>query len=173
MGWFTSIFPIIIEVTDDVKETIIKTKEMMRKIPNKGLGYGVLKYLSGMEFDHGDVQILFNYFGDIDADLRSQEAVFRISEYSRGKSISSENQKEVLDINCAVLKGKLNININYRKDKLTDNDANLFGIFFIEALEDVINVCVEQEEVIKTSSDFKLSDDEISQAELEEVLESF
>ena len=173
VGWFTSVYPINIEVTDDVKVVIIKTKEMLRKIPNKGLGYGVLKYLSEMEFDHEEAQIVFNYLGDVDADISTQNALFGVSEYSSGRYVSLDNiQKEVLDINCIVLKGKLSISIDYRKDKLSDDDAKRLGTFFIEALRDVINVCMHQEEVIKTSSDFKLSDDKISQSELEEILGS-
>jgi len=174
MGWFTSIYPISIEVNNDIKEMIIKTKEMLRKIPNKGLGYGVLKYLTGLGFEHGEAQVLFNYLGSIDTDIGVRNSIFQASEYSSGRAVSLENTaSEILDINCIVFEGKMKINISYRRDRLSDEDAKQFGAFFIEALRDVMNACMEQEGVIKTSSDFGLSDESMSQADLEKLLKLF
>ena len=174
LGWFTSVFPINIEVIDDIKEMIIKTKEMLRKIPNKGLGYGVLKYLSEAKFEHEEVQISFNYFGSIDADTGVRDGLFRASEFNAGRTVSLENSKrEILDINCIALEGKLTINIGYKRNKISDEDVKRFRAFFIEALKDVINVCIQQEEAVKTSSDFGLSDERMPQDELEEMLELF
>ena len=56
VGWFTSLFPVALslpEIKDinnltdlDYKTCIQSIKEQLREIPDKGLSYGVLKYLT-------------------------------------------------------------------------------------------------------------------------------
>src|SRR6185295_7490033 len=47
-GWFTSLFPVLIEVnaTSDIGSLLKSVKEQLRRVPNRGLAYGVLRYLS-------------------------------------------------------------------------------------------------------------------------------
>jgi non-ribosomal peptide synthase protein (TIGR01720 family) len=173
VGWFACVYPVIIELGDDVKEMIIKTKEMLRKVPNKGIGYGALKYLSDEELEHEEAQVTFNYLGSIDAETDAHVSIFGASTYNQGIGVAEENlQKDIISLNCIIAGGKLSINIYYRKDKLTDEDANCFGMFFKGALIELIDICVRQKQSTKTLSDFKLSDDDdiISQDELEELL---
>lgn len=51
VGWFTSVFPAAVSVTDTtaVVETLKEVKEQLRAIPNKGVGFGVSKYLAKSE----------------------------------------------------------------------------------------------------------------------------
>ncbi|MBP5973791.1 amino acid adenylation domain-containing protein [Brasilonema sp. CT11] len=53
VGWFTSIFPVLLkkEAQDDLGEVLKSVKEQLRRIPNKGIGYGILRYLSIDECD--------------------------------------------------------------------------------------------------------------------------
>ena len=49
VGWFTSVFPVTLHL--DQKETgaLIKSiKEQLRTIPNRGIGYGILRYIGQM-----------------------------------------------------------------------------------------------------------------------------
>ncbi|MCL2163373.1 MAG: amino acid adenylation domain-containing protein [Oscillospiraceae bacterium] len=172
MGWFTSIYPVIINLGKDVKETIILTKEMLRKIPNKGLGYGVLKYLSGVFPEREEAGITFNYLGKIDAEItESPDGVFRVSEYSAGLSVAPENSlKGALTVNCIVSGGTLNIEVLYRKDRIAHEEAKRFGEVYLETLKGVIDICAGQAEAVKTSSDYWLDDERLAQAELEEIL---
>ncbi|MDX1696252.1 MAG: amino acid adenylation domain-containing protein, partial [Ketobacteraceae bacterium] len=46
VGWFTSIFPLILQVEQsDLGEVIKSVKEQMRAVPMKGMSYGLLRYL--------------------------------------------------------------------------------------------------------------------------------
>ena len=40
VGWFTSMYPVVIETSEDIFSDIVYTKEMFRKIPNKGISFG-------------------------------------------------------------------------------------------------------------------------------------
>ena len=48
VGWFTSIYPVVLPVRTEDPGTVIKeVKETLRRVPHKGVGYGVRRYLQG------------------------------------------------------------------------------------------------------------------------------
>ncbi|WP_228539979.1 non-ribosomal peptide synthetase [Nocardia sp. XZ_19_385] len=78
VGWFTSVYPVTIDLTGvDVDErfaggaaagaAIKAAKEQLRAVPDKGVGYGMLRYLNpesaGVLADAPVPQISFNYLG--------------------------------------------------------------------------------------------------------------
>ncbi|WP_240119410.1 MULTISPECIES: non-ribosomal peptide synthetase [unclassified Streptomyces] len=82
VGWFTSMYPVRVDVRGvdpaDVLAggpaagtAIKRVKEQLRQVPDKGLGYGLLRYLNpetaGQLADHPEPQIGFNYLGRISA----------------------------------------------------------------------------------------------------------
>ncbi|MCP4221448.1 MAG: amino acid adenylation domain-containing protein [bacterium] len=74
IGWFTSQYPVILDVAGDkdIGYRLKFIKETLRRIPNKGVGYGILKYLSpdSLKQDfhpHLRPPISFNYLGQVSA----------------------------------------------------------------------------------------------------------
>jgi len=67
MGWFTSIHPATFALPPGRSPTQIVADIVgqRRRIPNGGLGYGILRYLDGNDILSGSepASILFNYFG--------------------------------------------------------------------------------------------------------------
>ena len=53
VGWFTSIFPVLLQLEDqdDLGEVLKSVKEQLRRIPNRGIDYGIWRYLSPDESD--------------------------------------------------------------------------------------------------------------------------
>ncbi|MFC2146129.1 amino acid adenylation domain-containing protein, partial [Acidobacteriota bacterium] len=51
VGWFTTQYPVILDMekSDDLSFYIRNVKEILRGIPNKGIGYGILKYLTPLQ----------------------------------------------------------------------------------------------------------------------------
>ena len=45
VGWFTSLFPVNLTPAADLGASIKSIKEQLRNVPDKGLGYGALRYL--------------------------------------------------------------------------------------------------------------------------------
>ena len=71
VGWFTTLYPVLLTTTGErLTEDIMAVKEQLRAIPNKGIGYGVLKYLGDAtvrtESERHPVPIAFNYLGQFD-----------------------------------------------------------------------------------------------------------
>lgn len=53
IGWFTAIYPLLIKLNADLPDSeesmvhVLKTtKDTLRRVPDKGFGYGVIKYLT-------------------------------------------------------------------------------------------------------------------------------
>ncbi len=70
VGWFTSSYPVLLEGEKgaDLSRQIPAIKETLRKIPRKGIGYGIIRYLTNPEksgFPHLNKtpEVSFNYLG--------------------------------------------------------------------------------------------------------------
>ncbi|MCK4978973.1 MAG: non-ribosomal peptide synthetase, partial [Candidatus Delongbacteria bacterium] len=94
IGWFTTVYPISLDMSysADLSMQLKEVKESLHQIPNKGIGYGILKYLTpdelkeGLEFKQTP-QIEFNYLGQFDAEVEGME-LFSIASESSGESFS-------------------------------------------------------------------------------------
>ena len=92
VGWFTSIFLFLLTVEGDGdwRQSLVRTKEELRNIPNNGIGYALLNHDRNGEakavFD-ARPDICFNYLGQFDSDLHcsSFEVLSEFAENRHGK----------------------------------------------------------------------------------------
>ncbi len=71
VGWFTAQFPLLLQVSgsDSPGDVIKSVKEQLRAVPQRGAGFGVLRYLSNDAQvvdrlkERPAPEVLFNYFG--------------------------------------------------------------------------------------------------------------
>ncbi|MFI7388703.1 amino acid adenylation domain-containing protein [Streptomyces sp. NPDC049813] len=67
VGWFTSVYPVALDAgPGDAAASVRQVKEQLRRVPDKGLGYGLLRYLNEQtapELAGAEPQIGFNYLG--------------------------------------------------------------------------------------------------------------
>ncbi|ADL52799.1 condensation domain-containing protein [Clostridium cellulovorans] len=115
VGWFTSIFPIVLEATDSLEKSIVNTKEMLRNIPEHGIGYNVIKQSGIYEMPEMEVDISFNYLGEfkIRDDVKGK---FENSYLSRGNDISKDNVFSNIIFNGSVIDGEFNMEVWYNKN---------------------------------------------------------
>ena len=159
VGWFTSQYPLILNVTENdyIGYYIKSVKEDIRKIPNKGIGYGILKYITPNEYKNElefklNPQISFNYLGQFDKDINQD--LFGTSEISAGKSISEESQRICdISINGMVIHGELQLSFGYNREQYNSNTIEKLAISYKKMLLKVINHCIEKEELEMTPSD--------------------
>ncbi|YAP80750.1 non-ribosomal peptide synthase/polyketide synthase [Xenorhabdus stockiae] len=149
VGWFTTLYPVRLENQTDIVDTLIHTKEMLRAVPNKGMGYGALEQAGYLD---GDLpSISFNYLGQLGSASRQN---WSITDDDCGTMIASENDSHVLlGINGAVQTGRLRF---YVDSRLPQPKTALFIRAFGQALHDVISVAQKQAQAggIKTASDY-------------------
>jgi amino acid adenylation domain-containing protein/non-ribosomal peptide synthase protein (TIGR01720 family) len=112
VGWFTTLYPVILKSQPDAIKQLISVKETLHRVPEKGIGYGVLRYIAGKKYKLNP-QIIFNYLGDFGSGLQAGTQ-FTFSNEPRGTEASPNRQREaVLEVSGMVVSGKLNISISY------------------------------------------------------------
>ncbi len=151
IGWFTSMYPVVVECKEEIRESIITTKEMLRKVPNHGIGYGLLKdKLNKMQAD-----IYFNYLGQMDAEAKDSNAAF----YTTGKRSAEENQViGNISFSGIIVKNTLEFSIRYKKSKFASVEIAKLAELYKECLCNTLCFCVEQKEKVKTVSDYSARD---------------
>jgi len=64
VGWFTSMYPVRFTPTSSCDEALREVKERLRSVPNHGVGYGVLRYMSQQaSLNEPEPEIIFNFLG--------------------------------------------------------------------------------------------------------------
>ncbi|TRW36511.1 amino acid adenylation domain-containing protein [Bacillus sp. PW192] len=159
VGWFTSVYPIILETKDTVEESILETKQTLKQVPNHGIGYGVLRYLgehSGLEMS---AAITFNYLGELDNEIDRIEGI-SMSGMPLGRSMSEKNSSGMgLSLNGAVLNGQLEFDIIYDTGLYTDEDAQTLVLAYERAIKDVVETCLTRKGTVKMTLDETLIGD--------------
>ncbi|WP_343914921.1 amino acid adenylation domain-containing protein [Aquimarina litoralis] len=171
VGWFTSIYPFVLDVstTEKRSDSLVQVKESLRKVPNKGIGYGILKYLTD-DFD-GSISpsIVFNYLGDFgDSIGNSETSLFEYSSEDIGLSMAPSNGKDaILDISGMMTSGQLSLSIRYCD--LLHDQATIARL--ISSYEDHLSILIgelsEEEQNHLTPSDLTFK--ALSIAELSEL----
>lgn len=120
VGWFTSVFPVLIGLPKGSDKKTIRSivKNQLLQIPNKGIGYGVLRYLYGSQsLAQCRSPVLFNYLGQLDQALPKQ-AVFRLATESVGPCIDpAAGRYNEFSIDAYILEGALHILWNYSSER--------------------------------------------------------
>ncbi|OAJ74062.1 hypothetical protein AYJ08_10555 [Brevibacillus sp. SKDU10] len=169
VGWFTTQYPVVFQMDEeDTSASIRSVKEQLRQIPNKGIGYGMLRYLTKKELRKGlefslEPEIAFNYLGQFDNE--NSPLSIQTSSYSMGYQISPDSTSPyALMISGLIRKGQLIMTCSYHPYEFTEDTIMHWMNRFHSDLRSIIEHCVSQKETIRTPSDFSASD-----LEMEEV----
>ncbi|MCX6580368.1 MAG: amino acid adenylation domain-containing protein [Candidatus Aminicenantes bacterium] len=177
VGWFTTQFPVILNIkqSDSISHKIKKVKESLRRIPNKGVGYGILKNLTPVEMKQGirfenEPEIILNYLGQIDlnSEMKTRGAIFGLSPMKMGDILSPELEElYTINIRGVVLENKFTLLISFNKFEYNTNTIEKFLYIFRQNLLDIIGHCLEKEESELTPSD--VGDEDLSIEDLNEI----
>jgi non-ribosomal peptide synthase protein (TIGR01720 family) len=161
VGWFTSEYPVLLELShdDDMGRQIREIKESLRKVPNKGIGYGILKYMTSEKYKENIVfklkpQVSFNYLGQFDADIAQMKS-FDMSSVSTGYSQSKRTKKMCpLDISGMINNNRLTMLISYSNKQYKRETIETILDCYQAELEAIISFCTAREEREVSPSDF-------------------
>ncbi|MGM9978309.1 MAG: amino acid adenylation domain-containing protein, partial [Clostridium sp.] len=142
VGWFTSIYPVIINSEDEITTNVYKTDKMLNEIPNNGMGYSILKNSDMFDIPDMPIDICFNYLGDFDIMLDSKDVdnnKFVFSEIPPGDSIAKENGFENgIEISVLKKEGMLIVEIIFNNKKYDEVLIKSVVAAYIEKLECII-----------------------------------
>ncbi|HYL98838.1 MAG TPA: amino acid adenylation domain-containing protein, partial [Blastocatellia bacterium] len=121
VGWFTSIFPVLLLVPDsqDPTDLIKSIKEQLRSVPNWGAGYAALRYLSrepsvsGRLARASENETILNYLGQFDQALGGSD-LFEFAEEPSGLAQNINEKREyLLEVTGFVNNDRLNVSVTY------------------------------------------------------------
>ena len=171
VGWFTAIYPLKISISSaDTGDQIKQIKESIREVPQNGVGYGILKYLTDEdnEIDERMTELRFNYLGRFDKE--SDNDIFSYSHLTTGsESCLTNTMTARLEINCMVINDMFEIEIFYNEKAYKEETMSGFRDRYLRNLENIISYTVGSDDVYFTPSDFETLD--MNQEELDSLFE--
>jgi surfactin family lipopeptide synthetase A len=174
VGWFTSAYPVLLETGDAAAlgDHIVRIKEALRSVPDNGIDYGILKYLSGNDATAlvNDAQVSFNYLGQFDQDVNDNES--RIAPEDAGQSHSQAGEcKYELNVSGMIAGGRLSMNINYNKHHFTQANIDRLADAYKQRLAGIIDFCLNVRQRAITSSDLSVKG--VSKASIDKISSLF
>jgi len=176
VGWFTTLYPVLIELPDrtDIRQQLDKVSMQYQAIPNHGMGFGILRYLSKNQEIRRVLEELprpevsFLYMGQFDQPF-SSEGLFTPAFDSVGSAHDPNAERPyLLEVNSIIKLGRFQISWSYSQNYHQKESVELLASFFMESLQEIINLAREC-----TSGDIAglaLANDDISENDLAEVL---
>lgn len=178
IGWFTTIFPVHLQLptlendTPEMLATLIKSiKEQLRAIPDKGFGYGALRYLNGTDNQtlftklHQQIKLSFNYLGQFDNSF-SSKGLIQLEQNNLSEALpinfldlnSPQNTAlYLLDINGWITSGCLHMVFSYSRKHYQEKSIEQLAAGYKTALEQIIQHCSRCLVPSYTPSDFPLA----------------
>ncbi|TBV11413.1 non-ribosomal peptide synthase/polyketide synthase [Stutzerimonas kirkiae] len=178
VGWFTSMFPVKLTPTDTLDGSIKGIKEQLRAIPNKGIGFGALRYLgdeaarqalSGLP----EPRITFNYLGQFDGSFAQEQDDGEGAFLAPALESSGASQSELahlgnwLSINGQVYGGELSLNWSFSREMFKAETIQRLAREYAEELKALIEHCVAEDNSGLTPSDVPLAG--LSQEQLDSL----
>ncbi|MEE8586582.1 MAG: condensation domain-containing protein, partial [Acidobacteriota bacterium] len=177
VGWFTSIYPVLLDVQGlEGEGAVIKAvKEQLRSPPDKGIGYGLLRYLSKDRRAAARLQemvpaeVSFNYLGQLDRALQ-RDGLFQAAAESAGPaSQPSTPRTHLLEVTGRVSGGRLRLEFAFSSNRHRRATIERLGRSYLQILQGLISHCCSPQAGGCTPSDFPLA--RLAQPELDRLLE--
>ncbi|MCH5532433.1 amino acid adenylation domain-containing protein [Pseudomonas syringae pv. syringae] len=163
VGWFSNVYPVRLTPQASLADSIMTIKEQLRGVPDKGIGYGALRYL-GRESARQTLQalplgsIVFNYLGQFDGSFDAPEALFTPSADSSGASQSADAPLAApISINGQVYAGELRLSWTFSGAVFERETVQRLADEYAAELQQLIAHCTTEGVAGATPSDFPLA----------------
>ena len=165
VGWFTTLFPVALDIEPgkDAVDTLLAVKDELRRIPDRGLSYGLLRYLSSDTTLRGSLAdipaspVLFNYLGQFDA-VVADSALFSFASESTGPWRSSRSRRtHALEIVAVVRDGRLEIAWHHDADTHHETSIARVADDMVAALRELIANAHPSRRPASAPADFPLA----------------
>ncbi|MCG5262391.1 amino acid adenylation domain-containing protein [Cupriavidus gilardii] len=172
VGWFTTMFPVVLPAVDDTAASIKSVKETLRSVPDHGIGYGVLRHLGPQAVrdrlaSRALPRITFNYLGQFGQNVGGN-ALFDFADESSGASRDPEAPLgNWITINGQVSSGVLSLDVTFSTARYRQETIASLVQAYRQALEATIDHCLSVPPGALTPSDVPLAG--LTQAQLDRL----
>jgi amino acid adenylation domain-containing protein/non-ribosomal peptide synthase protein (TIGR01720 family) len=189
VGWFTSVHPVLLDVSaatpaagagigggagagadvgdasdlGDLGEALCAVKERLRAVPDRGVGWGLLRWLSPASpavdalRARPAAQVGFNFMGQFDRSVE-QSGLFHRAPESPGPGTDPANTRPyLLDVGGSVADGRLRVSWTWSTDAHDRATIEALADRFGEVLRGLIAHCTTPGAGRRTPSDFPLA----------------
>ena len=166
VGWFTAIYPVIVDGAGGTHASILGTKETLRAVPSLGLGFPA----ATADLPAADITLTFNYLGSQGGQSStggqrswlgaSGTPSAEVNEYYRGIKIAA-----------VIVAGQLQVTVSCDRNIAAPSWAAAFAQAFEAQLSALAAHCRDQDTSYRTVSDLGSAD--ISDAELAALNQMF
>jgi fengycin family lipopeptide synthetase B len=172
VGWFTAIYPVLLEGTPDQppSHAVRSVKKQMRRVPKDGIGFGLLRYLntnSGIAAELRQLpaaDVNFNYLGQFNPAKSSEDLLTWQS-----ISIASDNERSrgyMLDVGGFVSAGRLQLTFGYSSNLHETTTIELLAqnyMTFLRSLIDKARRANHQTSTVSSFPEANLSDEQLAE----------
>lgn len=152
VGWFTVIYPLLLQVESSHNwgKKLKAIKEQLRRVPNRGFNYGLLRYLSKYKEISDRIhtfpspEISFNYLGQLTVEREQEENL----PFTLCDSISlgtpqdlQQHRRYRIEINGFVRSGQLQFDCIYSRKQYQKTTIEQLATDFCTYLQQIISHC--------------------------------
>jgi amino acid adenylation domain-containing protein/non-ribosomal peptide synthase protein (TIGR01720 family) len=164
VGWFTTIFPLLLDLdsAEAPGEALKAVKEQVRRVPGRGLGYGLLRYLGIPQTASRlrslpPAEVLFNYLGQLDRGTEAS-SLFTMSREITGGASPRTVRRHLLGVDGFIAGGSLEVEWSYSQNLYQRSTIQHLADSFASRLRAILDHCRSPEAGGYTPSDFALAD---------------
>jgi non-ribosomal peptide synthase protein (TIGR01720 family) len=172
-GWFTSVFPVLLDGGGNPGDALAAVKERLRALPRGGLGYGLLRHLRDRN-PGARAELVFNYLGQRGTVRRAagEDAGLRWLDRSAGEPVARSGERDYLiEVNCWAGDHGLEVVWSYSRDVHDEATITALAQSYLRTLKRLIAYCTRPGTSRLTPSDFPLAG--LSQQTLDALQERF
>ncbi len=169
VGWFTSIFPVLLDARSTDIPTVIKyVKESLRAVPNNGIDYLLYRYMDQAGQGEADMtwkpQLFFNYLGQFDADVAGKS--FSADHRNAGHPVAA-GEKLLYDWDLLgwASNGRFSMRLVFDRNRYNTSTVQQLMLAYKNSLEAIVKLCNWQKERILTPSDLTYKGLSVSQTD--------
>jgi non-ribosomal peptide synthase protein (TIGR01720 family) len=175
VGWFTSLFPVRLSLqgAEDPGAALQAVKQRLRRIPAGGIGYGLLRYLSGDDQIIQSLQaapqpeIIFLYLGHVTQRAASAQELTPVAEPRGPEQHPDGQRRSVLEVSTRIAGEQLEVEWRYSANLHRAATIEALAQRYMTALRSLIDHC-RTRPIGVTPTDFP--DADLSQADLDDLL---
>ncbi|MFT5283889.1 MAG: non-ribosomal peptide synthase protein (TIGR01720 family) [Planctomycetota bacterium] len=173
VGWFTTIYPALLSLTgvSGAGEGLKSVKEQLRRFPQNGIGFGMLRHLSEdaeivtslSELPQPEINFL--YLGQFDGGSSGMQLLQTAS----GPPCSPQLRRlHLFELVAFIQNGSLQVEISYSANRHSESSAEALAQGFVDELKSLIAHCKDPEAGGRTPSDFPAAS--VSQSDLDKLM---
>jgi len=174
VGWFTTLFPVLLDLSqaEGPVEALKAVKEQLRAVPNRGIGYGALRWLGSPAARARlealpPAQVRFEYLGQLDGAL-DPASPFGACGEPAGAGVSPRwRGTHPLRVSAAVRGGRLRLTLGFSRSLHRPETIARVARRFADELRATVAHCTAEGAGGHTPSDFPLA--RLTQAQLDAV----